>query len=163
MRQLKAKFRLNEEGVSLVEVVASVVLLTFIILSGYYMFVQSAKTTKTSEDIIDATYIAQTEMEELYSLSQTPGASSFHDTVIDGTYFKGSDATNKTAFQGIDIDGNPYDYYLKNNSTSDMEVRLTYDDFNIGSSKLVRVVIRVYDKNGDILKAQMETTLDWGS
>ncbi len=56
----------NEKGVTLVEVVASFVILVILLISFYTLFIQTAKTTKSSEDIVDATYIAQTEMEKIY-------------------------------------------------------------------------------------------------
>lgn len=159
----------EERGISLVEVVASIVLLMIILLSGYYMFVQSAKTAKTSEDIIDATYIAQTEMEQLYSLSKDPT----HDVLFEKDILNGTkypkinfkrDVTTNLPFQELDDSGNfLYKYYLKVNNPPNTQIRLTYEDFIIGSSKLVRVIIRVYDKDGDVLKAQMETILDWGT
>lgn len=61
MRLLK-----EECGISLVEVVASLVLITIILISFFSFFIQSKKTHVTSESIVDATYMAQKEMEELY-------------------------------------------------------------------------------------------------
>src|SRR5690625_3684322 len=60
---------MNENGLTLVEVLASVVLLTIIITIFLNVFMQSAKTNTTSEEIVDATYLAQTEMEKIYSKS----------------------------------------------------------------------------------------------
>ncbi|WP_079523907.1 type IV pilus modification PilV family protein [Solibacillus isronensis] len=60
------RFLKEERGVSLVEVVASIVLITIILLSFFSFFIQSKKTHVASESIVDATYIAQQEMEELY-------------------------------------------------------------------------------------------------
>ena len=59
----------DESGLSLVEVLASIVILTLLLTTFLMMFLQSAKVNKTSENIIDATYIAQTEMEKIYALS----------------------------------------------------------------------------------------------
>lgn len=56
----------EERGISLVEVVASLVLITIILISFFSFFVQSKKTHVASESIVDATYIAQQEMEEVY-------------------------------------------------------------------------------------------------
>jgi len=61
--------RNNENGLTLVEVLVSVVLLTIIITIFINVFIQSAKTNMTSEKIVDATYLAQTEMEKIYSKS----------------------------------------------------------------------------------------------
>ncbi|MGA4518573.1 type IV pilus modification PilV family protein [Solibacillus silvestris] len=63
MRLLK-----EDRGISLVEVVASIVLITIILISFFSFFIQSKKTQVASESIVDATYVAQKEMEELYGL-----------------------------------------------------------------------------------------------
>ena len=73
MGKLKLKLQKNEKGISLVEVLASIVILTLLLTTFLMMFVQSAKTNKKSEEIIDATYIAQTEMENIYAVSSNAG------------------------------------------------------------------------------------------
>lgn len=73
MRTLKRQKhikRMDENGLTLVEVLVSVVLLTIIITIFLNVFIQSAQTNTSSEEIVDATYIAQTEMERIYSESQ---------------------------------------------------------------------------------------------
>ena len=61
----------NQSGFTLIEVIASLVIITIILISFFSFFLSTAKTTKTSNDIFDATYYAQKEMEELYNLTQT--------------------------------------------------------------------------------------------
>lgn len=154
--------KMNEEGVSLIEVVASIVLLTIIILSVFYLLVQSSKTTVTSEEIVETTYIAQTEMEELFL------------------------STSKTKIQDISVgelsklnlrnDLNLSDYsflHSTDNQYTYKEVRPD-DDISIILSiekntahpyeNLTRVVIQVWQtKNGkNILRAQIENTIEWG-
>src|SRR5690625_5676952 len=68
-KRYKCIKRMDENGLTLVEVLASVVLLTIIITIFLNVFIQSAKTNTTSEEVVDATYIAQTEMERIYSKS----------------------------------------------------------------------------------------------
>lgn len=63
------RFISNERGISLIEVVASLVIITIIFLAFFNFFIQSKKTNVSSEGIHDATYIAQVEMEEIYILS----------------------------------------------------------------------------------------------
>lgn len=58
----------EERGISLVEVAASIVLITIILISFFTFFIQSKKLHVTSESVVDATYIAQQEMEEIYGL-----------------------------------------------------------------------------------------------
>ncbi|MFJ7182437.1 prepilin-type N-terminal cleavage/methylation domain-containing protein [Lysinibacillus xylanilyticus] len=56
----------NDKGFTLIEVFASLILITIILLSFFGLFIQSNKTTKTSSTIIDSTYLAQTEMENVF-------------------------------------------------------------------------------------------------
>ncbi len=56
----------NEGGFSLIEVVASLILITIILLSFFGLFIQSNKTSKTSSTIVDSTYLAQNEMENIF-------------------------------------------------------------------------------------------------
>src|SRR5690625_6456628 len=63
------QFKINEHGFTLIEVLASIVLLAIILTSFGMIFAQSLKTSNTSERIIDHTYIAQREMERIYELS----------------------------------------------------------------------------------------------
>ena len=63
MRLLK-----EERGVYLLEVVASIILITIILISFFGFFLQSKKTHVASESIVDATYIAQQYMEEIYGI-----------------------------------------------------------------------------------------------
>lgn len=67
---LKRYFR-NQEGATLVELIAAIAILAIVVTSFLSFFIQSAQTTHSSEEITDATYLAQQEMEHLYHLSDT--------------------------------------------------------------------------------------------
>lgn len=56
----------RENGFSLIEVLASLVILSLLLTSFFTIFIQSAKTSKTSEEVVHATYTAQKMMEKLY-------------------------------------------------------------------------------------------------
>lgn len=56
----------SELGFSLLEMVVSILLIGVILISFFGIFIQSKKAGVTSEEIIDATYVAQLTMEELY-------------------------------------------------------------------------------------------------
>ena len=60
----------NRKGMTLIEIVVSVALLAIIVVQFLNMFLQSTVTTKKSEVIIDATYVAQRVMENIYNDSQ---------------------------------------------------------------------------------------------
>ncbi|RHW39491.1 prepilin-type N-terminal cleavage/methylation domain-containing protein [Lysinibacillus yapensis] len=151
---IKIKFtnRLNQSGLSLVEVVASIVILSIILLSFFTMLVQSAKTTKTSEEIIDATYIAQTEIEELYAYSaKNPfPIGNFEANIFPNFHFIKSKNEN-----GIE------EYYYEKQESAYIILKVTPK--TIASTNLTRVLIQIYDKKNGTMKAQMENTLEWGT
>ena len=53
------KFLKEERGISLVEIVASIVLITIILISFFSFFVQSAKHTKFNEEKLSSVEIAE--------------------------------------------------------------------------------------------------------
>lgn len=61
----------NEKGFTLIEIVAATLLLSIILIGFFSLFISSKKISIASEEIVDATYITQQIMEEVYSLSQT--------------------------------------------------------------------------------------------
>lgn len=136
----------NESGISLIEVVASVVILTIILLGFFGMFLQSAKTTQTSEEIVDATYIAQKSMEQLYLQTKNGvySINNFEDAIFNLGYTKIDDYYTKT------IDSKNY-------------IKLTVQTPVNGYNHLTRVVIYVIEVNHskETIKAQMENTLQW--
>nr|WP_198044849.1 prepilin-type N-terminal cleavage/methylation domain-containing protein [Lysinibacillus timonensis] len=68
---LKLKYKnLNDSGYSLIEILISLIVLTIILLSIFGLIIQATKTGKASETIIDATYLAQTEMENAVGVSK---------------------------------------------------------------------------------------------
>ena len=135
----------SEKGLSMVEILTSIVILALIFISIITILNLTAKSNKTSEKIIDATYIAQQEMEYIYekSLDET----SELETIPE--YAKQSN------------DGNWFVYH-KNIANSDYFLEIKEDRTEF---PMVRVVVKVYDVN-DISKtepkAQMETLLKWG-
>lgn len=60
------KYIRNSKGISIVEVVASFVILAIILMSFMGILVQTKRTNASSETIQDATYVVQAEMEALY-------------------------------------------------------------------------------------------------
>ncbi|MEK5231261.1 prepilin-type N-terminal cleavage/methylation domain-containing protein [Lysinibacillus sp. FSL K6-0232] len=81
----------QEHGLTLIEVIASILLISIILLSFMSMFLQSSKTTATSDDIVNATYLAQKEMESIYKYRNNP-----IETVLEGqlNYHKESTSEN---------------------------------------------------------------------
>lgn len=132
--------KINESGLTLVEVVASIVIITLIITSFLTMFIQSAKTNKASEKTINSTYDAQVEMENIYAISK------------DYSLNQRESGMNQLSYTTIDSI-----LYSKTQNGKYFEARLTLEN-----NELVRVIVRVYNNEEEKkLEAQMETLLIW--
>ena len=83
----------NNKGFSLIEVIASVLIITIILLSFFSLLIQTKKTEVRSNETVVATYIAQAVMEEIYYLSTTMDYDKNNETIKNlkehpETYFK---------------------------------------------------------------------------
>lgn len=74
------KYLKNNQGMSLIEVVAALLIIGIMLISFFGLLIQSNKTTHKSNDIMDATYAAQVKMEEIYNASG--GAASYEDLAV---------------------------------------------------------------------------------
>ena len=152
MGKFKLKRALGENGLSLVEVLASFVILTLLLTTFLMMFVQSAKVNKASEHVIDATYIAQTEMERLYevskSLSEKPSFANKVSGIKDLGYPEPSSPVDWIKFE------------RETDSTYGF-IRVKLE--NNGDGKMTRIIVEVYENPDGILRAKMENVLVWGT
>lgn len=132
----------DERGLTLVEVLAGVVILSLIFVSIVNMLNQSARANKTSEEIIDATYITQREMETIYKLSKE---GKNLDALTD--YMKQPNEAN-------------WEVYHKN-VNDHLLLEIKKDD---SDKPMVRIVVTAYEVE-DLAKtnpkAKMETLLKW--
>lgn len=133
----------SENGRTLIEIVVSIAVLAIIIVPFTSLFIQSSKSLNVSDEIMDATYVAQTVMEEVYHLSQT-------------TSFPPDNYP-----PDIDVVPDGDDYVTKMNLEG-FHVVLALSKDN-SSSELVNVLTQVYDNSSNMkLESQMETYLLWG-
>lgn len=134
----------SESGRTLIEIVASLAILAIIIIPFASLFVQSGKNLNKSEEIMDATYIAQSVMEEVYHFSKTV---SFNSEQI------------KSNLTGESINYTDGKYYFNRN---DYYVELSLEKKSAIYSNLVNVLVKVYpDDSKKVLDAQMETIVNW--
>jgi len=163
---LKKKFRfarLNESGLSLIEVIVSIVLLSIILISILALLTQGAKTTKSSETIIDATYIAQSEMEKAFLASKStpfiaPNCKNAiqeidNDTVTETNfkYIAKADTNNNDCSMTFE----KYDQETNAFITLKLEPKTSYPNIST-------IIIQVYEQKNDARpKAQMQSTLEW--
>lgn len=61
----------NENGLSLIEVVVSILIISVILISFFSFFIQSKKVNVQANNISDATYTAQAEMEKIFLVSKS--------------------------------------------------------------------------------------------
>lgn len=84
----KGNKKLDQRGISLIEVIVSILLISIILITFYGMFIQSKKTNNTAEATGDATYLAQTEMEKVYQLSTSISLSQLNSSSLSGYTLK---------------------------------------------------------------------------
>lgn len=68
--QLLKRYFSNEKGVTLIEIIISLAILMIIIIPFLTMFTHSTVTNSRSETMLDATFVAQRVMEDIYKDSQ---------------------------------------------------------------------------------------------
>lgn len=152
MKKYFRKYLKNEMGMSLAEVLASVVILSILLFFFLGMFVQSSKVNVKSEEVIDATYVAQTHIENLYSLSKQ---TEFSDRI--------------TGIESIDYDEvSPLDpadpwHLFEHFDTSEYKIKFKIQNTTIDND-MTRSIVEVYNVKPDgqeVLEAQMESILQW--
>ncbi|QQP13758.1 prepilin-type N-terminal cleavage/methylation domain-containing protein [Lysinibacillus agricola] len=144
----------KQQGFTLVEVLASLVIITIILLSFFSFFISTAKTTKTSSTIFDATYYAQKEMEELYNITQSTLIKK-NDTNIK----KEKDIILAVSRIGFKQD---VDSFTKEGEVFNYRLKIKYEDLD---RNLTRFTIYACEKGkaceNAAIKAQMESIYEW--
>lgn len=135
----------NEDALTLAEVLASVVVLTIILILFSSIFAQSWRTTKSSENILDATYYAQLHMENMYALSKDIKLSDRDDKLVDDLNFnKETDEEEWSVFRK-DVEGGAGEVFVKFKKEED----------------LIRVLVQVHEQGNIKPAVQMENYMNW--
>ena len=144
-REIQKKIK-NEHGITLVETLLSVVILVLVLSIFLTIFMQSANRNRTSEEVINATYLAQTQLENVYykSLILKNYGAAFADL---GYTIIGKE-DDWIYYLNTELDSYP-DYY------TEIKIENNNDD------DLYHVVIEVYQKSDDSLQAMMQNILLW--
>lgn len=139
----------SNKGLTLIEIVASIALLSIIVLSIIPMFIQSAQSNKNSKEIMDATLLAQTEMENIVNLNDHTEKSNLdimYNEILQKGYKK--DPTCENCL-GINKGG----YYIV------VQLSNTSKD---NHPTLGKVVIKVYENSQKRKQeSQMELVIPW--
>lgn len=149
MKKIKESLFKNEAGLTLVEVLASIVILSIVLLLFLLTFLQFMNTSRQSEEVITATYLAQTEMESLYEMSRE----------IDRDERKSNLQMKGYANIGLE---NDWDIFEKEVNDEDYDERyIMRIKFQERDDQLTRVIVEISDFLNTHPKAQMENLLEW--
>src|SRR5690625_4290291 len=148
MKNVKGKYFKNEAGLTLTEVLASIVLISIVIFLFSMIFLNFMDTLNKLEKVISATYVAQKEMERMYEFSKMVPITKIEDS-------------NDFDYTKIETDGE-WTVYKKEEEHYDIRLKIkklaTEENENIG---LVHVFIEIHDLSTDKLETEMENFLDW--
>ncbi|MFD1781115.1 prepilin-type N-terminal cleavage/methylation domain-containing protein [Fredinandcohnia salidurans] len=135
----------NQNGITLIEILASIVILSIIIMSITPMFIQSSRANHLSKNITESTYLAESEMEEIINLntnSNTPSLNNLSNKIQNKGYQSDPSCTN---CYGISKEG-----------------RYILVQINDISTDLGKIVMKIYrDTSKRELESQMEMIISW--
>lgn len=161
MKKLFQQHMKNQTGMSLVEILASVVILSILLFFVLGMFVNSSKVNVKSEEVIDATYVAQTEIENLYAVSKQKKFAE-RKTEIDALpgydHISGDPLNPLDPFLFFEKDTADYSIFLK--IENDIPIDSTDPNYKAMTSAILEVEAKV-SAVGDNTSAKMELLLQW--
>lgn len=126
----------NEEGFTLVELLVSIAILALIVGAFSYMFVFATKTNITTQEVVDTGYIAQTCMEEVYTLSTTKDTDGIKTSLESDGYNYSLGASGDDHKFTKEIEG----YYVK--------IEIKRKAYQSISDDLTKVNVGVYKDSG---------------
>lgn len=140
---------MNEKGLTLIEVLASIVILSIIGVSLLTFFVQSARSNNLSKTMMDATYVAQSNIEEINNLNKSSSTTTNITVLGDkikntGFVSDTSPSTGCLSCYKKDLTGNNRFVHVKLTNQSD---------------SLGKVLVKVF--TGTKQEAQMEMLISW--
>lgn len=153
---LKLKQRLyivqNNKGMSLLELLVSIFILSIIAAPFLSLYIHATKTNLDTRQMVDATYIAQGCMEEIYHLSTLPTLSSFDDTRDELVMNYGYSET---------ITGSEY-IYIKTINSLYIKSRIDTSTYVSDLANTYKVIVEVYyDTAHNELAAKLENVVTW--
>ncbi len=155
----------NNKGLTLIEVIAAMALLSIILISFFGFFIQSKKTNVSSESIHDAAYLAQVEMEKMYTFASSRNSlTALNNTplTIEGTIYQTKEPIRTNSCPSTPSD-DPTVYRTIHSYTRDAEpytINLTISTL-CHYAKAGNVSIDVIEKSSNITKAKLENIYIW--
>ncbi|WP_203333179.1 hypothetical protein [Planococcus beigongshangi] len=153
------KLKKDERGLSLLEVVASIVILTLLLTSFLGLLLSATKSTKQAREVIDYTFIAQRTMESIYQNSKKYNLEDLDKMMLEEPFTLATKDAEKK-FTLNDIDANNESYTIKV-TFIDYEPP-EKDVFESLSSTLNRVLIEVIPEGKTKPYAKIENLIEWG-
>lgn len=137
---------MNSQGMTLVEVLAALILISILIISFLALFTTTAQQQNASKEVMEGTYVAQVYMEKLAYLSKTK---SYEDTLTK-----------------IGEENNLSESLLGNQSASfhlfEDNHKVVIELFKPTEEQTSRLIVRVFDvQQPEKIEAQMETIIWW--
>ncbi|WP_144547835.1 prepilin-type N-terminal cleavage/methylation domain-containing protein [Bacillus sp. X1(2014)] len=159
MKKVSSYFS-SQRGMTLIEILVSIIILSIIIVTLLTMLIQSSRTNNTSKNIVNTTYLAENSMEEIrnFVVSTTFSSST---TFMSNLTISGYDKLTITDLDKItDYDKSSGYFYKKINNTKGhfILVKLVPKE-----APLVKVTVKVYNNetSSKRLEAQMEMLISW--
>lgn len=134
----------DSQGFTLVEILTSITILSIIAITFLTFFIQSANTNAQSEETLDATYVAQSQIEEVYNISLNHGMEDAGKELKKLGYTAGSSETEGSRFTMV-----------REKFQIVIQLKAAEKD-----SHVTNVLVLVKNPSGK-LKAQMETVINW--
>lgn len=140
----------KQRGFTLVEVLASIVLISLIVMVSISFFVHSQQTQNTSAQITDATYVVQSEMENILNLSKAETFSTAMVQLDNDPVYQEINSEDDYTFKKME-----YPFSLKLRVIIDKE----FTDIDGNKIYKLKVIVEAYENSK--LKAKMETRIEW--
>ncbi|WP_391202221.1 prepilin-type N-terminal cleavage/methylation domain-containing protein [Psychrobacillus sp. L4] len=151
---------LNRRGMSLVELLAAIVIMTIILTSFSLLLLSAARSTQQSRSVVDYTFIGQSKTEIVFE-----AVSSSTRSTIDGVmtarpiFFKSEGDPNNLIYLKEETDVNGRSYVVRVTFT---DYATEDDQFLKLSSLLSNVVVEVTPDGASHPSAIIETVMEWG-
>ncbi len=138
----------SEKGLTLIEILASMTILSGLIIFMLTMFVQSSRENTYSENVVNSTYLAQSNMETIENMISSSAALADLITPMTNSGFK---ATTSGCLSGTCYDKNSNGHYVFVQLTNTDTTNLTAD-----------AKVKIFKDNSRASQeAQMELILPW--
>lgn len=151
------RFIKNERGLTLVEVVASIVILTLVLTSFLGLLLSVTKSAQQAREVIDYTFIAQQNMESIYEKSTSFSLSDLKTIMTEELTFQES-VRDPNVFTKKEKDANDEIYEVKVSFSDYVPQKTVFDNL---STSLNRVVIEVTPQETSRPYAKIENLLEW--